>query len=185
VLEGMRALRRGESSYMVEGHQAFRAGDPEAAADAFTRALEISGGTSVAALVDRAAAEERLGRSQAALEDLARARGLDPSNATVLFNLGLLLSRGGRAADAEPLLREAVTRSPNDGEAAREWALVLVSLGRFEEAERALGSASLDEVACRRFRAGLALRAAGDTGADAARAALERRIAACTGEAPH
>jgi tetratricopeptide (TPR) repeat protein len=177
LLEGVRALRIGESSVMIEGHRALRAGDLAAAAEAFARAVEASGGASVAALLNLAVTEERRGRREEALAHLAEARRLEPGHPGVLFNLGVLLAQAGRAADAEPLLAAVVERSPGDGEARAEWGLALVALGRLEEARRALEPATLDADRCRRLREGLA--GAARDASEAAAAALARRASAC------
>ncbi len=176
VLDEVRALRRGETGDLIEGQQAFRAGDHAAAAAAFARAVEASGGSSVPALVNLAAAEERLGRHDAALARLQQARAVDPGHPLVNFNLGLLLAQDGRSTEAEALLAEAVIRSPQDAEARFEWGLVLVTLGRFDDADRALQPLVLDEARCRRVRSALAARPPSE---GAGRAALDRRAAGC------
>jgi tetratricopeptide (TPR) repeat protein len=182
LLDGVRSLRIGESSFMVEGHQAFRAGDFAAAAAAFARAVEASGRASVAPLVNLAAAEAQLGRPDAALAHLAEARRLDPDHVGVLFNLGVLLAKAGRVAEAEPLLAAAVDRAADDDDARLEWGLALVALGRLDDAERALSRLPLDPARCRRLRDALDAHASG--GSEAAGAALRRRTSACGAAAP-
>jgi Flp pilus assembly protein TadD len=180
LVEGVRALRLGESSYMIEGHQALRAGDLPAAADAFGRAAEASGGTSVPALLNQAAALAQLGRRDEALARLAEARHLDPRHTGVLFNSGVLLVQAGRAVEAEPMFAEVVRQSPGDAEARAEWGLSLAALRRFDEADRALGPLTLDEGRCRRLRDVLGAVAA----SEAAAAALRSRTSACPAAVP-
>lgn len=174
LLEAVRSLRRGESSFMIEGHDAFRAGDFAAAAAAFSRAVAESGGSSVPPLLNLATAESRLGRRDVALARLAEARRLDPFHVAVLFNLGVLLAQDARPAEAEAVLADLVRRAPDDVEARSEWGLALVALGRLAEAERALRTVALDEPRCRRLRDALALAEAG-----AAHRALGRHTSAC------
>jgi Flp pilus assembly protein TadD len=151
LLDEVHALRAGEAPYMVEGHQAMRAGDVAAAAAAFARALEAAEGRSVPALVNLAAAEARLGLRESALARLLEARRLEPGHTGALFNLGVLLLASGRASEAEPVLAELVARNPADHEARFEWAMALVTLRRFEEAGRALTSPRLTAAQCRRL----------------------------------
>jgi Flp pilus assembly protein TadD len=164
---------------MIEGHQAFRAGDFDGAAAAFANAVQASGGSSVAPLLNLAAAEERLGQLEGALGHLEQARRLEPSHPLVLFNLGTLLARSGRPAEAEPLLAELVKRSPADAEARSEWGLALVALGRLDDAERVFPPESLDEARCRRLREALAARPRSGPATGGAVAALGRRASAC------
>jgi tetratricopeptide (TPR) repeat protein len=176
LVDGVRALRAGESSFMIEGHQALRAGDFPAAAAAFARALEASGGGSVPALLNLAAAEAQLGRTDDAISRLTKARRLDPAHPAVAYNLGVLLLQAGRAAEAEALLGELARRAPDDTEAHAEWSLALIAQGRLDDAAAALGSLTLDPARCRRLREALATRGgAGET----APAALVRRANAC------
>jgi tetratricopeptide (TPR) repeat protein len=138
LAEGVQALRLGENAHLMEGHAAYRAGDFRAAAAAYARAFEASGETSAGALVNLAAAEQRLGRGEAALGHLEQARALDPDGPTLLFNLGLLLRQAGRDAQAVPHLQHLLTRVPQDGEARAELTLALFALGRAAEALDAL-----------------------------------------------
>ena len=109
-------------------------------------------------------------------------RRLDPHHPGALFNSGVLLVEAGRAAEAEPLLAELVRRAPADTDARSEWALSLAVLGRFDEAEDALGPLVLDDGRCRRLRD--ALGAAGAGGTTAPAAALRRRAGACASALP-
>jgi Flp pilus assembly protein TadD len=179
LLEDVRSLRVGESSFMIEGHRALRAGDAGAAAAAFAQAVAASGGSSVPALLNLATAEARRGRRDEAIAHLAEARRRDPDHPAVLFNLGVLLAQAGRACEAEPLLADLVRRAPGDAEARAEWGLSLVALGRLEDAERALGPFALDAARCARLREALAIRAAGAS--EPAAGALARRVSACEG----
>jgi tetratricopeptide (TPR) repeat protein len=138
LLESVRALRRGESAYLIEGHTAYRAGDFAAAAAAYARAFEAGGSTNTGALVNLAAAEARLGRTSEALDHLEQARRLAPDSPSVLFNLGALLAGAGRPAEALVPLRRLLALAPRDDEARLELALAAFAAGEPPEALDAL-----------------------------------------------
>jgi tetratricopeptide (TPR) repeat protein len=179
LLEEVMALRTGESPFMVEGHQAMRAGDVTAAAAAFARAVEESGGRSVPALVNLAAAEARLGRAEAAIAHLVEVLRLEPGHPAASFNLGVLLLAAGRAREAEPVLAALVARAPGDGDARFEWALALVAVRRFQEAVAALEPLSLAAGQCARL-AGILPRADAD---EPGLAGLRDRVRRCASAA--
>lgn len=169
LLESVQALRRGESSYLIEGHQAYRAGDFSAAATAYARAFEAGGATSAAALVNLAAAEVRLGRANDALGHLQQAQRLEPDSPSVLFNLGTLLAGGSQPAEALVPLRRLLALAPQDDEARLELALAAFAAG---DAEQALGALeALGSVPPARCDALAELLRAAARGAAAARAA--------------
>jgi tetratricopeptide (TPR) repeat protein len=148
LLEAVQAVRLGEQAHLMEGHQAFRAGDFAAAAQAYGRAFEQSGRASAVALVNQATAEARLGRAEEAIEHLRESLRLEPGNTSALFNLGVLLGHAGRWAEAEPVLRELVGRAPGDAAARFEWGLALLSLGRAAEGLGALAAAAPEPARC-------------------------------------
>ena len=133
IVDEVRALRRGEHVFMMEGHTALRAGDLHGAAAAFAGALDASGGASVAALTNLAAVEARRGRTADALQHLRRAAEIAPQDAEVMFNLGVLLAFLQRHAEAEPLLRQAIERAPDDQPARVALGLTLLALNRHED----------------------------------------------------
>jgi len=112
VLEAVLALRQGESSYMLEGHAAFRAGDFGAAATAYRLALEQGDGASLGPLVNLAAAEARLGRVEAAIGLLRRAQALSPGDPSVLSTTSARCSRtlGGTPRPSRRCARSSTLR---------------------------------------------------------------------------
>jgi tetratricopeptide (TPR) repeat protein len=138
VADEMLALRRGERVLMIEGHAAFRAQDYVSAAAAFGRALEASGGTSVAALVNLAGAEARLGKLAEARIHLERALDVEPRSTSALYNLGVLFETTGRHADAETMFRRGLTVEPADDAARVGLALALFAQGRAADGVGAL-----------------------------------------------
>jgi len=78
------------------------------------RVLDGAGAESVDLLLDRAALRERLGAREAALEDLARLRALDPRSLPARPRAARLLRVLGRDGEALGVLREAVALAPGD-----------------------------------------------------------------------
>ncbi len=77
-----------------------------------------------------------------ALELLERARGIDPLDSTVAYDLGLVLRQLGRLDEAEAAYREALKLEPRHADARNNLGFLLANTGRPEEArqeyERAL-----------------------------------------------
>ncbi len=138
VIEAMQALRRGEGAYLMEGHHAYRAGDYGAALAAYERAVQAGGAQNTTALVNLAAAEQRLGRTEAASGHLEQARAREPDSPVVLYNLGVVLRQQGQDERALPHLQRLVALRPQDAEARFELTLALLALGRLEAALDAL-----------------------------------------------
>jgi tetratricopeptide (TPR) repeat protein len=80
------------------------------------------------------------GRLQAADDYLRRAVRLSPDFVAARYNLGLVLERTGRRAEALQQWREAAITS-NDEKAAEQWGLCLLQEGRVAEAISWLGRA--------------------------------------------
>ena len=80
------------------------------------------------------------GRLQAAEDYLRRAVRLSPDFVAARYNLGLVLERTGRRAEALQQWREAAITS-NDEKAAEQWGLCLLQEGRVAEAISWLGRA--------------------------------------------
>ena len=77
-----------------------------------------------------------------ALELMQAAVAFDPRNARYRWNLGELLRRMGRLADAEAEIRVALALSGDAPEILCVLALILVPQGRFEEAMAAYSAAA-------------------------------------------
>ncbi len=184
VWEATQALRRGAGVYLIEGHQAYRAGDWAGAAAAYERAAQAGGATQAGALVNLAAAEQQLGREDAALAHLEQARALEPDSPAALYNLGVLLRRRGQDLLALPHLRRLVALRPDDDEARAELALALFAGGQRAEALAALEPlASLPAARCAPLQALLTALAA-DVDLRARASAARARLSAGSACAP-
>lgn len=145
LIDELQELKRGERVHVLRGRTAFRAGDYEAAIQAFRQAVEENP-ESVPARVNLGSALGQAHDRIGAVHHFRRALELDPDNATAHYNLGLLLGQeGGQAGgqdrgqeggrdEALGHLRRAAELEPRDGEVHRELARALERLGRSEEA---------------------------------------------------
>lgn len=132
---GLAELATGETAYLLRGHRAFGAGDFEAAAEAYGRAVEAVP-DSARSRVDLAAALAQSGRQEEAEAQLLRAIELDGTNATAQYNLGRLLELSGqRLPEAVERYRRAAELQPDDSEARYRASILMVDLGRLGEAK--------------------------------------------------
>ena len=99
---------------------------------------------SVLYLWAQAHALRNLKRYDEALAAAQRAAELSPSAPEVQLQLGLAAREAGDLVLGERALRAAVADAPGEGYPAAELALLLVSAGRWPEAEAFLGPLSLD-----------------------------------------
>jgi tetratricopeptide (TPR) repeat protein len=104
------------------------------------------------------------GRTMEAVEHHVAALRIDPTLHDSLTNLGLLLSDGGRPADALPLFERASVLRPNDGDTLVNRAICLARLGQTDEASTAfLRALSIEpDNARHRYNFALLLEASGD-----------------------
>ena len=70
-----------------------------------------------------------------AIEELEKANRLRPMQPEIVFNLGLVLTKSNRLADAEKMAREVLAKDPNFEAGNRILYAVLMSTGRTQEAE--------------------------------------------------
>lgn len=148
---------------MSRGEAAWAAGELEAAAEAWTEAVEIARGAGAPglrlgrSLDDLALALHRLGRHEEAERLYREAIGVwrgvlgpdQPRLGTTMHNLATMLIETGRAAEAKPLLRETIDlwerrlgpAHPALARAMRSWAVVLRREGRHAEADAAIARA--------------------------------------------
>jgi Flp pilus assembly protein TadD len=82
-----------------------------------------------------AATLDRLGRSDEAIAEYRQALGDHSDDANVLHDLGELLWRANRPAQALPLLGKYVTMRPGDAEAHATLGFVYAQLQRFADAK--------------------------------------------------
>ena len=120
-------------------HMLAAGGDLAAALQDFDRAIALQ--PSGAALVDRAEARLRLGRTEEAEQDLDRALELEPDLVRALILRSGLRARLGRCAEAEADCERALGLAPGHAPAHLAYANVLGAGARFEEALPALDEA--------------------------------------------
>ncbi len=113
LLDPLEELKRGEAVHMLRGRRAYRAGQLEAAAEAF-RAAVASEPDSVAARVNLGTVLSRLGDAAGAVLQFRAALELEPDNPTARFNLGSLLASQGHFESAIAELAEATRLEPGD-----------------------------------------------------------------------
>lgn len=87
-------------------------------------------------------AEHDLGDLEAALRSAREAAELDPKRASYRYNLGVLLARAGRPAEAVAPLRRALALEPDHADAANELGRVLLELERPGDARAVLEPAA-------------------------------------------
>jgi type IV pilus assembly protein PilF len=73
------------------------------------------------------------GQFDVALQELAEAKRLDPSNARVYNVYGLVYTMMGDKQKAEESFRQALSLAPNDSEIHHNWGVFLCSTGRARE----------------------------------------------------
>ncbi|MGH9750091.1 MAG: tetratricopeptide repeat protein [Candidatus Polarisedimenticolia bacterium] len=95
----------------------------------------IAGGAPTApVLSERGVLAFRIGRTDAAIRDLARAAALDPASSLAPFNLGVALGSEGRYAEAAGAFTRALEIRPDLHRARFHLALALKAAGRGEQA---------------------------------------------------
>ncbi|MFQ5348832.1 MAG: tetratricopeptide repeat protein, partial [Thermoanaerobaculia bacterium] len=110
-----------------------RQGRPQEALPLARRAQELAPGEAVVhRLVGRLLA--RLAADEAALEELARARQLAPTNPEPYLLSALLLRRDGKASEAVSMLQDALAAGAEASGVRRELVLLLLAEGRPQEA---------------------------------------------------
>ncbi|HPP77552.1 MAG TPA: tetratricopeptide repeat protein [Methanospirillum sp.] len=70
-----------------------------------------------------------------------KARVLLPDDGEVLAHLGMIVYRSGRITDAQDLYQQSISRDPAYGPGQKGYARVLMDLGRYPEAEKAIRAA--------------------------------------------
>ena len=147
--------RQGKLEESVGCYRRFLALEPQR----FKRTLDLRGelALSIQARVAMTFVLKKLGWTREAVQVLAEGLRQDPSNPSMLLNLGLLLEAQGRSAEAvEPLARCAL-RTPNVASVQLHLGRNLARTGRFREAraalERAQALAPADPEAARELKA--------------------------------
>jgi serine/threonine-protein kinase len=104
-----------------------------AAEAALLLALEINP-ANASARQYHAMALSSLGRHEEALEQIRRARALDPTSMVISTNLGFILHRAGRSAEAVEELSNCISVEPTSAYARFRFGLALEAAGRHAEA---------------------------------------------------
>jgi type IV pilus assembly protein PilF len=125
---------------LLAGCASQNAGPPPAPQPAPVRSQEASPQQRAQIRVDLAAGYYERGQMDVALQELAEAARLDPSNARIYNIYGLVYTMMGDKAKAEENFRKAVEMAPNDSEIRHNWGAFLCTTGRGRE-----GIAELDK----------------------------------------
>jgi tetratricopeptide (TPR) repeat protein len=132
---------RGIGQDLSAARQAAAAGKLDEAARAYTSAI-TSSPDSAFLYRELAAVERRQGRDDAALADLRKAMALDPTDASVLVQVGDMLDARGELEAAAKAYGDALALEPNDAvEAKLDGIRARVELARLPAEYRALDSA--------------------------------------------
>lgn len=98
-------------------------------------AARLSGESDVL-LMERGTWHFRIGRTEAAIQDFARAAALNPRLLLAHFNMGVALGTMGRYADAADALTRALSIDPYNAPAHYHLALALAAAQRLDQARR-------------------------------------------------
>ncbi|MDY7093132.1 MAG: tetratricopeptide repeat protein [Acidobacteriota bacterium] len=128
-----RSEAAGAGVHLQRGGQATVAGDLEAAAESYRRAVEADPGNA-AARQSLGAALARLGDGEGAREQLLRAQELDPDNPVLHYNLGLVYQGMGDLDGALQELRRAVELDGSQDDFRRALAELHERRGELEQA---------------------------------------------------
>ena len=138
LLERACQLAPGEAKHHNNlGNAEMALGQPEAAEKAFSRAVEVEPGAADFH-VNAATAKLARGRHEAAIAGFQRALEIESGNFRALHNLGSLLSRHNRVAEALPHLKAAAAHPACQAETLVNLASAYDRSGRLDEAEAVL-----------------------------------------------
>ncbi|HEY7186999.1 MAG TPA: tetratricopeptide repeat protein [Vicinamibacterales bacterium] len=126
IVDELQTLVRGERAFVMQGRRAYEAGQFQAAADAFRKAVDAAPADPTPH-VNLAAAFARLGDANGAAEQLAIAVRLAPDDEATLLNLSILLSDRERYREAVQHLEESHRRFPDRVPTATTLARLLAS----------------------------------------------------------
>jgi tetratricopeptide (TPR) repeat protein len=127
----LRAQRNHPEALQVLGHALCDGGQPEAAIDAYREALRLK-----PALPDIRTDLGSALRHSNRLAEAEQELRLAPANPVALVNLSSVLKERGAFAEAEATLTRALAMAPDDPVLCYNWSLLMLLLGRQEEAWR-------------------------------------------------
>ena len=133
LVDGLGSLGRGERLLVIQGRRLYDAGQFEAAADAFRRALDASP-ASAAARGNLGLALAQLQRLDEAVDHLQRAFRDAPDDIAIRSTLVRGLLRLSRYDDAIAVLRQITAIDPDNEETIVSLAILLSNRARFSEA---------------------------------------------------
>ena len=133
LIDGLNEKTLGERVMLLRGRSAYQAGQFEAAAAEFRRALEAKP-DSIPALINLGTTLGRLEDVEGAMEQFRKAIELAPANSTAQLNLGTMLAANGRLEEAVTPLEQAALYAQEDPVIRWELAEVLRKVERFEDA---------------------------------------------------
>jgi tetratricopeptide (TPR) repeat protein len=122
------AFAGGQTNPQAEGLQALDRHDYQRAEQIFTK-LTAGDPKDYSALFNLALAETALNEDEKAAEHYKQTLALKPGLYEAELNLGILYLRDQRAADAQPLLREAIKQKPNQARPMRYLGDSLLATG--------------------------------------------------------
>lgn len=140
LMRSVQSLVRGERAWVMQGRRAYEAGQFDAAADAFSKALEAAP-SSVTARVNLGTALVQLRRDADAVPHFREALRLSPSESGVAEALVGALVRLGRDQEAIDAFSRASSYHPDDEGSLVGLAILLASRERFREAIAVLDDA--------------------------------------------
>jgi tetratricopeptide (TPR) repeat protein len=133
IVDGLRALVRGERGLVVLGRKAYEAGQYQQAAAAFEKAIAAAP-SSAAARVNLGLTQLQLGNTAQAIATLQQAFDLAPEDANASRELVRVLLRAGRAEDAVRVLGKSHSVNADDEETLVSLSILLAQQNRFREA---------------------------------------------------
>jgi tetratricopeptide (TPR) repeat protein len=142
IVDSLQSLVRGERLLVIHGRRLYDAGQFDAAADAFRRALDVSP-DSAAARGNLGLALSQLGRLDEAVDNLQRAFRDAPDDVAIRSTLVRGLLRLARYDDAIAVLRRVNSLDPDNEETIVSLAILLSNRARFGEALALLEEAQI------------------------------------------
>ncbi len=112
----LKQMVRGERLYLLRGKLAFQAGQHQAAALAFAKAVEAAP-DSARTHVNLGTALAAMQRDQEAIQEYRKALELQPGQATASYNLGMLLLKAGKPDEAISPLLDVLDTNQDDASA--------------------------------------------------------------------
>jgi tetratricopeptide (TPR) repeat protein len=140
IVDDLQGLVRGERLLVIHGRRLYDAGQFDAAADAFRRALDASP-DSTAARGNLGLALVQLGRLEEGISHLQRAFREAPDDVAIRSTLVRSLLRLARYDEAIAVLRQVAALDPDQEESIVSLAILLSDRGRFSEAAAVLAQA--------------------------------------------